>query len=182
MFESLRAGKRVTLDVVWACSPMGSRCGGVGEGGHFRLARQYVDEIVLVTNGPDLLGDRFRIFFKTRAPFRRPAGRGWRWPASKSTSARENCTETPGSLRSNCGANMNFDRSPVRGGTARNIGAQREALFAVQIPEAPGSFLEILRSAGQSPASPSSNYRFGDLRAAQIFVGLAARAGQAGRR
>jgi threonine dehydratase len=42
----------------------------------------------------------------------------------------------------------------------------------VQIPEAPGSFLKFCEVLG-SRSVTEFNYRYGDLRAAQIFVGLA---------
>jgi len=53
-----------------------------------------------------------------------------------------------------------------------DIGAQREALLAVEIPEAPGSFLRFCKLLGKRSVT-EFNYRYGDLRAAQIFVGLA---------
>jgi threonine dehydratase len=66
---------------------------------------------------------------------------------------------------------MNFDRLRYVAERA-DIGAQREALLAVEIPEAPGSFLRFCKLLGKHSVT-EFNYRYGDLRAAQIFVGLA---------
>jgi threonine dehydratase len=70
----------------------------------------------------------------------------------------------------NCGANMNFDR--LRHVAERaEVGAQREALLAVQIPEEPGSFLRFCQLLGRRSVT-EFNYRFEGAHAAQIFVGL----------
>jgi threonine dehydratase len=53
-----------------------------------------------------------------------------------------------------------------------DIGAQRELLLAVEIPEAPGSFLKFCELLGRRQVT-EFNYRYADLRAAQVFVGLA---------
>src|SRR5258708_36910180 len=66
---------------------------------------------------------------------------------------------------------MNFDRLRYIAERA-DLGAQREALFAVEIPEAPGSFLRFCELLGRHSVT-EFNYRYGDLKAAQIFVGLA---------
>ncbi len=83
--------------------------------------------------------------------------------------ARENCTART-LIAINGGANMNFDRLRYVAERA-DLGAQREALFAVEIPEAPGSFLRFCELLGRRSVT-EFNYRYGDLRAAQIFVGL----------
>jgi threonine dehydratase len=71
----------------------------------------------------------------------------------------------------NCGANMNFDR--LRHVAERaDIGAQREALFAVEIPERKGSFLHFCQTLGRRSIT-EFNYRFSDTASARIFVGFA---------
>jgi threonine dehydratase len=71
----------------------------------------------------------------------------------------------------NCGANMNFDR--LRHVAERaDLGAQRELLLAVQIPEQPGSFRRFCEVIGRRGVT-EFNYRYADDRAARIFVGLA---------
>jgi threonine dehydratase len=70
----------------------------------------------------------------------------------------------------NCGANMNFDR--LRHVAERaDIGAQREALFAVEIPERKGSFLHFSQTLGRRSVT-EFNYRFSDSTNARIFVGF----------
>jgi len=71
----------------------------------------------------------------------------------------------------NCGANMNFDR--LRHVAERaDLGQQREALFAVEIPERPGSFRRFCDLVGTRNVT-EFNYRYTDASAAHIFVGLA---------
>jgi len=71
----------------------------------------------------------------------------------------------------NCGANINFDR--LRHVAERaDIGAQREALLAVEIPEQPGSFLKFCQLLGRRSVT-EFNYRYDDASAARIFVGVA---------
>jgi threonine dehydratase len=84
--------------------------------------------------------------------------------------ARETCTERT-LIAINCGANMNFDRLRYVAERA-DLGAQREVLLAVEIPEGPGSFLRFCELLGTRSVT-EFNYRYADARAAQIFVGLA---------
>ncbi|MEW8466905.1 MAG: threonine ammonia-lyase, biosynthetic, partial [Candidatus Thiodiazotropha sp.] len=51
------------------------------------------------------------------------------------------------------------------------FGERREALFAVQIPERPGSFLRFCKLIGKRSIT-EFNYRFSDPERAQIFVGI----------
>jgi threonine dehydratase len=68
------------------------------------------------------------------------------------------------------GANMNFDRLRFVAERAE-VGEQREAVFAVTIPEQRGSFRRFCSALGQH-AITEFNYRIGDARAAHIFVGI----------
>jgi threonine dehydratase len=69
------------------------------------------------------------------------------------------------------GANMNFDRLRFVAERAE-VGEQREALFAVTIPEKRGSFRRLCELIG--PRSVTEfNYRVSDSRIAHVFVGLA---------
>ena len=56
---------------------------------------------------------------------------------------------------------MNFDRLRYVAERA-DLGAQREALFAVEMPEAPGSFLRFCELLGRRSVT-EFNYRYGDL-------------------
>jgi threonine dehydratase len=69
-----------------------------------------------------------------------------------------------------CGANMNFDRLRFVAERAE-FGEQREALFAVTIPEERGSFKRFCELLG--PRSVTEfNYRISDAKVAHVFVGL----------
>ena len=70
----------------------------------------------------------------------------------------------------NSGANMNFDR--LRHVAERaDVGARREALLAVEIPEKPGSFLEFCEALGQHSIT-EFNYRYQGSVRARVFVGF----------
>ena len=73
------------------------------------------------------------------------------------------------------GANMNFDRLRFVAERAE-VGEEREALFAVTIPEARGSFRRFLEVIGSLPGGPRNvtefNYRISDAEQAHVFVGL----------
>ena len=68
------------------------------------------------------------------------------------------------------GANMNFDRLRFVAERA-DIGEQREALFAVTIPERPGSFHAFCDLLGRRQIT-EFNYRYADQTRAHIFVGV----------
>ncbi len=69
-----------------------------------------------------------------------------------------------------CGANMNFDRLRFVAERAE-LGEQREAIFAVTIPERPGSFREFCALLGKRNVT-EFNYRYADAKSAHIFVGV----------
>ncbi len=68
------------------------------------------------------------------------------------------------------GANVNFDRLRHIAERAE-LGEHREALFAVTIPERPGSFLEFCEQLGRR-AVTEFNYRYADSSNAHVFVGV----------
>jgi threonine dehydratase len=173
MFESLRGGKRVTLERVGMFAD-GVAVRRVGEE-TFRLARQYVDEIVLVST--DQICAAIQDIFQDTRSIAEPAG-ALAVAGLKKYAARENCSER-NLIAVNCGANMNFDRLRYVAERA-DIGAQREALFAVQMPEAPGSFLRFCELLGKRSVT-EFNYRYSDVKAAQVFVSLSLSRGRAER-
>lgn len=70
----------------------------------------------------------------------------------------------------NSGANMNFDR--LRHVSERaEIGEQREALLAVEIPEQPGSFKRFCKLIGKRQIT-EFNYRYSDAKRARVFAGI----------
>jgi threonine dehydratase len=77
-----------------------------------------------------------------------------------------------------CGANMNFDRLRFVAERAE-FGEQREALFAVTIPEERGSFKRFCELIGPR-AVTEFNYRISD-EVAHVFVGLAISQARRGR-
>jgi threonine dehydratase len=173
MYESLRAGKRVTLERVGMFAD-GVAVRRVGEE-TFRLAKQYVDEIILVTT--DQICAAIQDIFQDTRSIAEASG-ALAVAGIKKYVARENCTARS-FIAINGGANMNFDRLRYVAERA-DLGAQREALFAVEIPEAPGSFLRFCELLGRRSVT-EFNYRYGDLKTAQIFVGVALTRGRAER-
>jgi threonine dehydratase len=170
MYESLRGAKRVTLERVGMFAD-GVAVRRVGEE-TFRLARQYVDEIVLVST--DQICAAIQDIFQDTRSIAEPAG-ALAVAGIKKYVARENCSART-LIAVNCGANMNFDRLRYVAERA-DIGAQREALFAVQMPETPGSFLRFCELLGKRSVT-EFNYRYSDVKAAQVFVSLALNQGR----
>jgi threonine dehydratase len=174
MQAALAAGRPVRLDRVGLFAD-GVAVRQVGE--HtFRIARECVDEIVTVDTDETCAAIQ-DIFEDTRTVVE-PAGALAvagikRWLVANPGAA-------PGALVAiNCGANMNFDR--LRHVAERaDLGAQREMLLAVQIPEEPGSFRRFCEVIGRRGVT-EFNYRYADDRAARIFVGLAIEPGGADR-
>ena len=164
MFESLRAGKRITLPRVGIFAD-GVAVRRVGEE-TFRLAKQYVDEILLVTT--DQICAAIQDIFEDTRSIAEPAG-ALAVAGIKRFVAREACTGRT-LVAINGGANMNFDRLRYVAERA-DVGAQREALLAVEIPEAPGSFMRLCELLVNRSVT-EFNYRYGDAKTAQLFVGL----------
>ena len=165
MHESLKRKERVTLERVGIFAD-GVAVRRVGEE-TFRLARQYVDEVVLVST--DQICAAIQDIFEDTRAIAEPAG-ALAVAGIKSYVARENLRDaTLIALQS--GANMNFDR--LRHIAERgDLGAQREALMAVQVPEEPGSFLKFCEVLGSRNVT-EFNYRYESAERAQIFVGVA---------
>ncbi len=133
----------------------------------FRLARQYVDQIVLVDT--DAICAAIQDIFEDTRTVVEPAG------ALAVAGIKQWVAENPageGALVAiNCGANMNFDR--LRHVAERaDLGAQREMLLAVGLPEQAGSFRRFCAVIGRR-AVTEFNYRYADAQRARIFVGLA---------
>lgn len=169
MHDSLVAGSRVKLARVGIFAD-GVAVRRVGEE-TFRLARDLVDEMILVTTDEICAGIQ-DIFEDTRSIVE-PAG-ALAVAAIKKYVAREKCTGKR-LIAINCGANMNFDR--LRHVAERaEVGAHREALLAVEIPEQPGSFLRLCRTLG-SRSVTEFNYRFDQQDRARIFLGFATATG-----
>jgi threonine dehydratase len=173
MYESLRAGKRITLERVGIFAD-GVAVRRVGEE-PFRLARQYVDEVLLVTT--DQICAAIQDIFQDTRSIAEPAG-ALAVAGIKKYVAREGCTGRT-LVAINGGANMNFDRLRYVAERA-DLGAQREALLAVEIPEVPGSFLKFCELLGKRSVT-EFDYRYRESKTAQLFVGLGLSQGKAER-
>ena len=165
MYQSLQAKKRVTLDRVGIFAD-GVAVRRAGEE-TFRLVQQYVDEIIVVSND-ELCAGIQDIFEDNRAIVE--ASGALAVAGIKKYVARENCRDRT-FISINSGANMNFDRLRHIAERA-DIGGQREALIAVEIPEQKGSFLRFCEALGRRGVT-EFNYRYNEGAAAQLFVGLA---------
>ncbi len=171
MHRSLQEGKRVSLDRVGVFAD-GVAVRRVGEE-PLRLARQYVDEVILVST--DEMCAAIQDIFEDNRSIVEPSGA---LPVAgiKRYIAREQCKDRT-FVSINCGANMNFDR--LRHVAERaDIGGQREALLAVEIPEQKGSFLRFCEALGRRSVT-EFNYRYHKGAAARLFVGLALGDGRA---
>ena len=172
MHESLRAGQRVTLDHVGLFAD-GVAVRRVGEE-TFKLARQYVDEVVLVSTD-EMCAAIQDIFEDTRA-VPEPSG-ALGVAGMKKYLAREKW-HGKRVVAVNSGANVNFDRLRYIAERA-DLGAGREMLLAVEIPEQQGSFLQFCRTLGARNIT-EFNYREQGRECAQIFVGVNVTGGRAG--
>jgi threonine dehydratase len=171
MYESLRAGRRVTLERVGIFAD-GVAVRRVGEE-TFALCRAHVDEIVL-TDTDEICAAIQDVFEDTRSIVE-PAG-ALAVAGLKQYVAREGWRDKR-LVAINSGANMNFDR--LRHVAERaDFGGEREALLAVVIPEEPGSFLRFCEALGKRSVT-EFNYRYAGADSAQIFVGLALSQGRA---
>lgn len=165
MYQSLQADRRVTLDRVGSFAD-GVAVRRVGEE-PFRLSQQYVDEVILVSN--DEICAAIQDIFEDNRAIVEPAG-ALAVAGIKKYAAREQCRDRT-FVGINSGANMNFDR--LRHVVERgDIGGQREATIAVEIPEQKGSFLRFCEMLGRRGVT-EFNYRYNENGAAHIFVGLA---------
>ncbi len=165
MARSIKEGKRVVLSEVGLFSD-GTAVKQVGEE-TLRLCQKYVDEIVLVDT--DEICAAIKDVFEDSRAILEPAGAlaiaGMKqWVSQNKVSGK---TLIPIA----CGANMNFDRLRFVAERAE-IGEQREAVFAVTIPEERGSFKRFCETIGNRNVT-EFNYRIADEKAAHIYVGLA---------
>jgi len=164
MSQSLKAGHRVRL------SHVGLFADGVAvkEVGTetFRLCQQYVDEIILVDTD-DTCAAIKDVFEDTRSILE-PAG-ALAIAGAKAYIEREQITDKT-LVAVACGANMNFDRLRFVAERAE-FGERREAIYAVTIPEEPGSLRKFCECLGKRNLTEFS-YRIADEKEAHIFVGV----------
>lgn len=165
MLRSVKAGKRIQLNDVGLFAD-GTAVKLVGEE-TFRIARELVDDYIVVDT--DAVCAAIKDVFEDTRSILEPSG-------AMSVAAVKQYVASTGAkgqtlVAITCGANMNFDRLRFVAERAE-VGEHREALFAVTIPEARGSFKRFCELLG--PRSVTEfNYRIADAKVAHIFVGIA---------
>jgi threonine dehydratase len=165
MVRSVKAGKRVTLPDVGLFSD-GTAVKIVGEE-TFRLTRQLVDDFVVVDT--DAVCAAIKDVFQDTRSILEPAGA--LGVAAVKQYVEQHKLKGQTFVAITCGANMNFDRLRFVAERAE-VGEEREALFAVTIPEERGSFKRFCELIG--PRSVTEfNYRISDDKQAHVFVGIA---------
>jgi threonine dehydratase len=168
MYQSLQAGRRVRLDSVGIFAD-GVAVREVGKL-TFELCRRFVDEIVRVDT--DELCSAIKSVYQSTRSIVEPAGALGMAGLKKYVRERKVNGQTLVAI--NSGANMNFER--LRYVAERTqIGEKQEALFAVTIPEQPGSLKRFCAEIGEERNITEFNYRLAGREQAQIFVGLSIR-------
>ena len=164
MARALDAGTRVSLDEVglFADGTAVKQVGALT----FSLCQQYVDDILRVDT--DAICAAIRDIYQDTRSIPEPSG-------ALALAGLKQYVATHGArdgalIAVVSGANMNFDRLRFVAERAE-VGEQREAVFAVTIPEQRGSFRRFCSTLGQH-AITEFNYRIGDAREAHIFVGI----------
>ena len=164
MTRSLEKNRRVTLKEVGTFTD-GCAVRRVGKE-TFRLTRELVDG--MITASVDEICAAIKDIFEDTRVVAEPAG-ALSIAGLKNYIAQEGCKGKT-LVAINCGANMNFDR--LRHISERaEIGENRESLFAVTIPEKPGSFRRFCTTLGKASIT-EFNYRYSDETEAKIFVGV----------
>ncbi len=164
MARSVKAGRRVALNDVGLFSD-GTAVKLVGEE-TFRLTRELVDDFILVDT--DALCAAMKDIFQDTRSIVEPAG-ALGIAGIKQYVATHKCKgQTFVAIA--CGANMNFDRLRFVAERAE-YGEQREALFAVTMPEERGSFRRFCELVG-SRSVTEFNYRISDAQHGHVFVGV----------
>ncbi len=174
MAQSCEAGKVVTLTEVGLFSD-GTAVKRVGDE-TFRVASALVDGWIRVNT--DAVCAAIKDIFEDTRSIVEPAG-ALGVAAIKQHVAATGCKgQTFAAIT--CGANMNFDRLRFVAERAE-VGEQREALFAVTLPEARGSLKRFCELLGTRSLT-EFNYRLSDADQAHLFVGISmSKRGEAGK-
>ena len=132
----------------------------------FKIAEKFVDEVVTVNT--DEICAAIKDLFEDTRSIAEPAGALSVAGMKKYISSEKLSGKTLVSIVS--GANTSFGR--LRHISERTeLGAQKEALVAVTIPEKTGSFLKFCKTLGGFNVT-EFNYRYANREEAQIFVGV----------
>ena len=164
MAQSIEQHKRVTLNEVGLFSD-GTAVKLVGEE-TFRLCEKYLDGIVRVST--DEACAAIKDVFQDTRSILEPAGA--LAVAGLKQYAASMGLHSQTLVAISCGANMNFDRLRFVAERAE-VGEQREAIFAITVPEERGSFRKFCDLLGPTNVT-EFNYRMSDSAKANIFVGI----------
>ncbi len=169
MLQSFKANKRVTLADVGLFAD-GTAVKLVGEE-TFRAAKGLIDEFVVVDT--DAVCAAIKDVFVDTRSIVEPSGAMAVAAIKQYVAKHKTKGETYAAIL--CGANMNFDRLRFVAERAE-VGEEREALFAVTVPEERGSFRRFCETVGNLPGGARNvtefNYRISDSQEAHVFVGL----------
>jgi len=142
---------------------------------NYRVCKALLDGIITVTTD-EICAAIKDIFDDTRA-IAEPAGALSLAGLRKHVEQGKAPAEAGPLIAINSGANVNFDR--LRHVSERaEIGERGEALLAVTIPEAPGSYRQFIRLLGNRSIT-EFNYRYAPGGVARIFVGVKLKEGDA---
>ncbi|WP_428239652.1 threonine ammonia-lyase, biosynthetic [Gynuella sp.] len=132
----------------------------------WKVCKDYVDDVITVT-ADEICAAIKDIFDDTRSVAETAGAVG---VAGLKKYVEENQINSQNLVAICSGANINFDRLRYVAERAE-VGEHREAVFAVTIPEHPGSYQQFINVIGKRPVT-EFNYRYTDGEVAQIFVGL----------
>jgi len=165
LYQALRDGKRTVLPEVGRFAD-GVAVKQIGEV-TYPIAKEVVDEVVLVSN--DEICAAIKDVYEDVRSISEPAGAlataGVKKYIENNNISGENLVAVVS------GANVNFDRLRYIAERA-DLGEHNEAIFAVTIPEKPGSFLNFCKTLDNYSIT-EFNYRYGSNSEARIFVGVA---------
>jgi len=164
MTQSLAKGHRVRLEQVGLFAD-GAAVKFVGEE-TFRLCKEYVDEMILVDT--DAICAAIKDVFEDTRSILEPAGA--LAVAGAKEYVRQHKIKDKNLVAISSGANMNFDRLRFVAERAE-FGEQREAVFAVTLPEKPGAYKKFLGLIGKRNVT-EFNYRYHTASEAHVFVGV----------
>lgn len=164
MTLSVKIGERIRLDRVGLFAD-GVAVKQVGEE-TFRICREYVDDWITVSN--DQICAAIKDIFEDQRAILEPAGAlslaGMKVYLQKNRIINQSVAMIA------CGANINFDRLRHIAERAA-LGENSEAIFAIKIPEKPGSFLQLCQLLRDRSVT-EFNYRMRSEKEATVFAGI----------
>jgi threonine dehydratase len=164
LYEAMKAGRRVTLKEVGIFAD-GVAVRQIGKK-TYSMIRDLVDDVITVST--DQICAAIKDTFEDTRAICEPAGAVSLAGLKKYVESRGIKGQTLVAI--NSGANMNFDR--LRHVSERaELGEEREALLAVEIPERPGSFKKLCQLIGNRSIT-EFNYRYSDDNNARVFAGI----------